>query len=349
MKIRLVLALIVLVALAALPAAAAKRVLVVINQSSPVSVDIGNYYARKRQIPANCVCKLRCKTDELVGMAEYEKVRSAIRSHLTRNKLKEKIDYIVLTKGIPIRVDGQYGAFSMDSMLTVLWSGDILRRMDNPYFRSTRPFSYTDQGFYLVTRLDGYTAADAKRLVDLSLSAKRKSGIFLFDPDPGRDGSPGYSFLNDSQREAVKLLKAKKLTCKAVTTGYPGGTKGLMGYYTWGSNQGKFDHKLYAGNSFYPGAIAETVVSTSGRTFNHTTGGQSLIADLIKSGVTGVKGYVTEPYAIAIARADILFDRYTSGMNLADSFYSASPYIHWMDVVIGDPLCAPFASARAKK
>ena len=43
--------------------------------------------------------------------------------------------------------------------------------------------------------------------------------------------------------------------------------------------------------AFAPGGIAETAVSTSGRTFLPTGGGgQSLVAELIDSRVTGVKG-----------------------------------------------------------
>jgi hypothetical protein len=31
-------------------------------------------------------------------------------------------------------------------------------------------------------------------------------------------------------------------------------------------------------------------------------------------------------------------DRYTSGFTLAESFYAASRFVGWEDVVIGDPL-----------
>ena len=117
----------------------------------------------------------------------------------------------------------------------------------------------------------------------------------------------------------------------------------LAGYASWGSNDGAFDEGAYRTLAFVPGALAETFVSTSGRSFRPIKdGGQSLVVDLVAQGVTGVKGYVSEPYTIALARADILFDRYTSGRNLAESFYAASPVTHWKDVVVGDPLCAPY-------
>ena len=38
-----------------------------------------------------------------------------------------------------------------------------------------------------------------------------------------------------------------------------------------------------------------------------------------------------------MAIVSVLFDRYTSNYNLAESFYMASRSLSWMDVVIGDP------------
>jgi hypothetical protein len=84
--------------------------------------------------------------------------------------------------------------------------------------------------------------------------------------------------------------------------------------------------------------LCETAVSTSARTFLPTVGGQSLMADLVAQGATGVKGYTDEPLLQAIASPSILFDRFTRGWTLAEAYYAASNLIGWMDVVIGDPL-----------
>jgi uncharacterized protein (TIGR03790 family) len=99
---------------------------------------------------------------------------------------------------------------------------------------------------------------------------------------------------------------------------------------------------------FVPGAIAETFVSTGGRSFNYPTSyGQSLVADLLREGVTGVKGYTWEPYLSAISHPDILFDRYTTGHNLAESFWAGSNFVSWMGTVVGDPKCAPYLMNKA--
>jgi len=96
-------------------------------------------------------------------------------------------------------------------------------------------------------------------------------------------------------------------------------------------------------NSWLPGALAETYVSTGGRSFNYGTNyGQSLVVDLILDGVTGVKGYVYEPYLTACAHPDILFNTYTQGYYLAESYHMASQLKGWMGVVVGDPKLAPY-------
>jgi len=53
-------------------------------------------------------------------------------------------------------------------------------------------------------------------------------------------------------------------------------------------------------------------------------------------------GYAYEPYLATCARPQILFDAYTRGFTLAESFYMSLPYISWRYVVIGDPLTRPY-------
>ena len=70
------------------------------------------------------------------------------------------------------------------------------------------------------------------------------------------------------------------------------------------------------------------------------------MADLVSAGLTGAAINVEEPYLDATIRPDILFPAYASGRNLAESFYAAMPYLSWLTVVVGDPLCAPFPHAQ---
>jgi uncharacterized protein (TIGR03790 family) len=329
------------------PPVAPSHVLVVENTDSPDSRAIGDYYMQKRKVPPGNLCQITCPTTEECGAQDYqEKIQAPVKSFLAKNRLE--VDFIVLTKGIPIRIrDGELSGFSTDSVLTMMDWTLLKSRTQNPYFARHERFSHKKFNLYLVTRLDGYTRDDCLRLVDNALAAKPLAGPFLLHTGPGHEDG-GYKPVNDGMRHAQELLTNKALkSILSTSETFAGGYKDLMGYFSWGSNDGKYDKKAYNSLRFAPGAVAETAVSTSGRTFSDPNApGQSLIADLIAQGVTGCKGYVSEPYADSIAHADILFDRYTAGFALAESFYMASYWVFWRDVVIGDPLCAPYASPK---
>ncbi|MCH8980376.1 MAG: TIGR03790 family protein, partial [Armatimonadetes bacterium] len=265
------------------------------------------------------------------------------------------IDFIVLTKGVPIRV--RTGKYSVDALLAAMnltfkpiekLDEKEIRRAVSPYFQKDEPFSSEKFGFYLVTRLDGYTLEDAKALVDNSLAAKPDKGPFFFDEAANRR-SEGYIEMQSTLGKAHAALQKKGFDSSLETTGtFLAPEEPLMGYASWGSNDSAYDRATYRKIKFRPGAICETFVSTNGRTFRQlspidSSKGQSLITDLIASGVTGIKGYVSEPFTFALAKPDILFDRYTSGRNLAESFYAASMVLKWKGIVIGDPLCSPYA------
>ncbi len=334
-----------------------KRVLVVVNTKSPISRQIGEYYAKARKIPAENVLTVTSTTDEQISLSEYRNnLQEAIRRAIKSNK--NPIDFIVTTKGVPIRIGGDNG-YGVDASLMAmnltnfaipetLTPGDPEnpRRIDgarNPFFGTNKRFTSKEFKMYLVCRLDGYEWAHIKRLIDNSVAAKPSKGLFFFDEADNRR-SAGYAQQQKTLALADSVITRKGLQSRLDTSATfvnPG--EPLMGYASWGSNDGNFDVKAYRSLRFRPGALAETFVSTSGRTFRRTTGGQSLIADLIEGGVTGVKGYVSEPYTFALANPGMIFDYYTAGFNLAESFYGASLVIKWKDVVIGDPLCNPYA------
>jgi uncharacterized protein (TIGR03790 family) len=380
------------------------QVLLVVNTNSSVSREIGDDYAVKRKIKN--ILSIHCQDsalnaeNETVNLTDYiRSIENPIRGYLA---MHANIEFIVLTKGIPIRITGSAmgscdehsqepksvrGHPSVDSTLAALdyarlpgamkiditGSGAIGCAYSNRYWNATEPFSHRKFGGYLVTRLDGYTAADAEALVARSLAAEQNiaqiltRGKILLDVEPvfglgDKTTQPGpiastnipaesaYSEFNADMRHAYDVLTNRGIPVELdLTTKFIGGRSNLLGYFSWGSN----DERSWESNDFYstnaylslyfaPGALSDTAVSTSARTFLPTTGGQSLMVDLIAHGLTGAKGYTDEPLLQAIASPTIVFDRYTAGYTLAESFYAASHFVGWEDVVIGDPLCSPY-------
>ncbi|MEZ0324684.1 MAG: TIGR03790 family protein [Fimbriimonas sp.] len=332
-----------------------EHVLLVVNGWSKPGMEIGKYYAAKRAVPKANVIYLETPPEEEIGFERYQKdIQQPVAKALAR--LKGKIDFIVLTKDVPMRFSdkGFQGGYSLDAYLALhekplpfveSTEDSSFGKIKNPYFRKQEPFKHSKFGFYLVTRLDGYTESDVKRMIDNSVRAAGAKGLFLFDEAENRK-SGDYLETQKGLSAAATLLKSRGFQVSLDTTAtFVAPPEPIMGYASWGSNDGAFSLDAYRRLRFQPGSIAETFVSTSGRTFRRTSGGQSLIADLIEQGLTGAKGYVSEPFTIALARPEILFDRYTSGFNLAESSYMASPLVGWKDVVVGDPLCRPYRRA----
>ena len=92
------------------------------------------------------------------------------------------------------------------------------------------------------------------------------------------------------------------------------------------------------------GSIAETAVSTGGRTFViNSSYGQSLISDLLDDGVSGVKGYVYEPYLSAVSNPNQLLSCYANGYTMSECYAASNTFLSWMGTVIGDPKMAAYS------
>jgi len=194
-----------------------------------------------------------------------------------------------------------------------------------------------------VTRLAGYDLADVQGIIDRALAARNR-GKFVVDVQRGGNEA-GDRWL----REAAQAIPKDRV----VLDDSPGvlyGQADVIGYASWGSNDPNRKQR-HLGFRWLPGAIMTEYVSTNARTFQRPSdkwmlgapfggSGQSLTADYIHDGVTGASGHVYEPYLQFTPRPNILLPAYYNGRNLAESYYLAIPLLSWMNVVIGDPLCA---------
>jgi uncharacterized protein (TIGR03790 family) len=387
------------VALCALAAAAhaatPRQVLVVINSASPVSVAVGRAYVAGRHIPnvvhVRCQDSAASQANETMSFTDFtSEIEQPVAAYLAAHPY---INYIVVTKGIPIRVNGgptgeAYSGSanaSLDSTLAALGYGSFpgaqMVQFNDPggvavgyawknnYWNANKPFSHAVYGGYLVTRLDGYSQSDAQALATRALASEAAGavqGTVLLDADANQGvadpttqpfpiatpliaiESP-YSTWNGDMARAAGLLQAAGLPVQYdLTTTFAGNESNLGGYFSFGSNDTDFNQAAYNSLFFAPGAVGDTAVSTSARSFFPQTSGQSMIADLVAQGITGVKGYTDEPLLQAISSPAIVLNRYTHGWTLADSFYAGSHFVGWTDIALGDPLTHPYP-ARANR
>ena len=76
---------------------------------------------------------------------------------------------------------------------------------------------------------------------------------------------------------------------------------------------------------------------------NNTAAQRSKDSLALQAKATALAKLMMQHEKDSLAHADILFDRYTRGYSLIESLYMASPHLHWKEIFVGDPLCAPYA------
>ena len=197
-------------------------VLLVINDNSEVSKQIGNYFKQQRNIPDKNVVHIRTSTDEWIWYdgainTFNNEVRYPILNHIKNNDLY--INYIVLTKGIFHAIydpnnfsyyDTIYQHyFDTDAILyTVLrggcedylnysqykvvsdkavyeWNNRLRHECGNFYGLQDERFSHDKYNSYLVTRLDGYNFDEVKKLIDNAELGYIGEGTVVLDESQG--------------------------------------------------------------------------------------------------------------------------------------------------------------------
>ncbi len=326
----------------------------VVNMRSAASIEIGKYFQLKRHILERNMIYVDCDTTEEITDSVFSILRSQVETTLQMRGIVDSIDYLVTSKGVPLKINrggpwtSSSTSASVESELMLIlgpyaWYIGGVACGHSPYHRQREKFSRAKYGIYLVTRLDAYTVLEVKQMIDRGgprVHVDRARANYVFDEDPNKAEYVG--FLNDVMKRAVDTLLAHgKPVTLDTSVAFLRNQSNVLFYVSWGSNDCDSHDKGFNGipnNTWVAGAIAETYVSTSGRTFTlPPVYGQSLIADILHEGATGAKGYVYEPTILAIADVELLVERYTSGFNLAESFGMASWCISWMDVVVGDP------------
>ncbi len=357
------------------------RVLVLANTRSQTSREMASFYLRVRHIPQGNLCLLPLPLKEEITRPVYlKRIERPLARFLAKHHLEDQILAIVIMPGIPHKISGRVArdgdAASVDSELTLLYRKMIYGPyrlagwLRNPFFAVPKevPFEHDRFDIYLVTRIAAYTPKEAKELIKRALLAEKTNPPYTIVLD-AKDGPvrPGDNWIH-----AAYLRLKDRPHLRLITSFDPAfisSGERVIGYCSWGSNDPNYppDRRLYF--HFLPGAIGVTYVSTSARTFKEPPLGwevgpwkehwrffagspQSLIADLIRQGITGISGNVYEPYLGASARPYILFPAYLQGDTLAEAYYRSLAFLSWQTVVIGDPLTRlgqPVASQSSKR
>ena len=191
----------------------------------------------------------------------------------------------------------------------------------------------------LVTMLHGRSYADAEKLLTSALDAEKAGGAtgeFLF-----MDGSDKARGVLDNQAPAV-ITELQSLGFTATRVPFNANLTGrkLASFVT---GTASLDTTI-EGNTFLPGAIVDNLTSVGAAPTNFTATGQSQvsIARWVAMGVAGVHGAVAEPLNNCFPARQFVAD-YAEGAPLAEAYFRNLPYAYWRNLVLGDPMAAPYA------
>jgi hypothetical protein len=349
-------------------------VAVLANASVPGSVAMAMHYAAARDVPSRQVCALPMPTTDTITQAEFETMILAPLRTCLGPDVEARIEAVVVMRGVPLRVTipqdgghmisitaaiGTWRSTLMDDVTPLLGTspGQTVMCGTTPCYaaRVTSPYSSAaevpfEAGFehtigtihhrpVLATMLHGRSDADADGLIDTALAAEMSgmpAGEFVLMH--GADSARGAL---DSSYPAVSgdlMTRGRAVSTVPFDTDFTGHV--LAGFAVGTASLGM----TIEGNTYVRGALVDNLTSFGAVPGNFAATGESQvsIARWVAEGVGGVHGTVDEPLNNCFPARRYLVT-YVDGATLAESFVGALPYTYWLNLVVGDPMLAPYA------
>ncbi len=168
-------------------------VAVIVNTNSATSKAIGAYFQAARNVPAANMIYICVPEQEVIDDATFCSMRSQIESSLTSHNITNSINYLVTTKGVPLKVNREANgadpfstssaSASVESDLSLIlgsYSTSIggAGRIICPYYNAAGHFSRSIFGIYLVDPA-GRLFAPGRHQSDRSCSSRivRRQGV----------------------------------------------------------------------------------------------------------------------------------------------------------------------------
>lgn len=330
-------------------------VAVIVNNNSQSSIDIANYFQAARNIPEQNMIHINAPTTEEIDSLQFEQIRFQIENYLTSLNLQDSINYLVTTKGLPLKVES--GCFSpgvngqacasFDSELCLILgphsnqiglSGSFV----NPIYNDAEHFTKLSKGIYLVTRLDAYTKEDVYSLIDRSApqtGLNQLSAQAILDLNAATGADSTY-FINNYLQPTHDFLTNNSWNSQLDANVNPLLNQDNVFAYIY-EGMGPLSH-VNLNYQWTEGSIASMSLCSTAKTFDYNLNPNNdfLLGNLLAQGCTGAHGNVDCIYFSQILNTSVLMSRYldqNEHFNLAESFYMAQCCLSWQGVVVGDP------------
>lgn len=335
------------------------RTLIVVNQNSDRSLELGRYYAEKRGIPERQIFSISVVNNIEIDTAGYSnQIRAPVLAYLSASGLTNQIDTIVFSMDVPYRVyRPPYGDYRWAGLTAAMSYGfysspnpfvfdcSLAAGSASAYFETERAFrrgtGLPESDYYLCAMLTAANLGVAKRLVDRSVFADYSSPtsqVYLLRTEDL------FRYVQWEEFENTifmgRFLDAPEETFWIDANTISGKTNVI------GMTAGRKLHEFLAQNVITPGAIGDHLTSYGGYLIDPKPDTiQMTILEWIYNGFSGSYGTVVEPCAYTNKFPSPRYHYwYERGFSLGESL-SMSIQNPYQGVIVGDPLCAPFASA----
>ena len=332
------------------------NVVVVVNQNSTNSVQLGNYYCERRCVPPQNLLRINWTGGNTTwAQSDFETyLLNPLVAMLSSRGLTNQVDYVVLSMDIPYQVTAADGINSTTAALFYGFKTDdctsdcpegipgcnLPAASSNSYafsegiFRQTPPIAASSNS-WLVTMITSSNLCQAQAIIDLGVASDGAFPTQTVWLAKTSDLARNVRYL-EFDDAIFDARVAGDFSILRTNSDAPYGLTNLLGYQT-----GLMQFNIVS-NAFVPGAIADSLTSYGGLLYE-SSGGQTTLLAFMNAGACGSYGTVTEPcnWPQKFPSPQDYFYQ-ARGFSLAECYYMslANPY---QGLIVGEPLAAPFA------
>jgi len=307
----------------------ARDLAVVINTADPLSVAIGDYYVRRRHVPAANIARVHFGYRRAVLPApEFAALKAAIDA-----QLPSSVQAYALTWTRPYRVDcmSVTSAFTFGFDERYCARGCVTTQLSR-YFNSASRRPYDDLQLRPAMSIAAANFEQAQQLIDRGIEADATA-------------PPGTAYLltsGDSARDVraatypdAQMLAGDRINIVLVNAPALEDRHDVMFYFIGAAKVPDLDS-----NQFLPGAIADHLTSYGGAL---TDGSQMSSLRWLEAGAAGSYGSVVEPcnFTAKFPNPGLLMRHYLAGETLIEAYWK-SVAMPGQGLFIGEPLAAPY-------
>lgn len=328
------------------------NVIVVVNQNSSNSVQLGNLYAERRGVPPLNIIRMTNWNGGRItwSLDDFETVlNQPLRQTIRDRGLAHQAEYVLLSMDIPYRVSSGLEQNSTTSVLyygfktntpledpTLPQSCSLPAASSNSYALTELPFNLArpETNSLLAMMLTAHTLEQAEQVLDRGVAADRSFPAQTVVLAKTSDVARSVRYLEFDHVYFESRIEGSSAFLLTNTDSVAFADLGGMQTGLW--------NFTLSTNTFIPGAIGDTLTSFAGGIFEEGFGQTTALA-FLEAGAVGSYGTVIEPCNYLEKFPDPLAFFYQQrGFSLAESYYMSvrNPY---QGLMLGEPLSAPFA------